>query len=279
MQYNRRNFLRTAGAASLLAIPGSGLLAKVLESSQRFDPGASFSLQKLSTLANSYVYPVCGNFDTGNWQLRFKHYNFYPGTAFEVGTLALGKTTVNDECNFSLNASTAIFDRKIRRFFETKGTLTSCNDVLSTPKKWQISTNTVQPENPGTDFCTLRKLNGTFDKKQLVFKNGSAIIRKVNPPAALSWRYGLVDVVQNMAKNGIEHVSFDLLDAFDTTTTANQMRFDRKQEVMTGLGGSVTFGVYDHTGAGTIPTVYWVDDMNRVVFIISGMEAWILQPQ
>ena len=38
----------------------------------------------------------------------------------------------------------------------------------------------------------------------------------------------------------------------------------------------VEFSVFDVLGDGIIPTVYWVDNYNRVIFIVSGVEAYVL---
>jgi len=53
------------------------------------------------------------------------------------------------------------------------------------------------------------------------------------------------------------------------------VRFRKKQQIDCGTT-KVEFSVFDVLGDGIIPTVYWVDNFNRVVFIITGVEAYVL---
>jgi len=55
------------------------------------------------------------------------------------------------------------------------------------------------------------------------------------------------------------------------------MLFRRKVNLDCGNDRLIDFKVFELTGDGVIPAVYWVDNKNRTVFVVSGMEAFILK--
>jgi hypothetical protein len=72
-----------------------------------------------------------------------------------------------------------------------------------------------------------------------------------------------------------DEIHFSALDEMDMIYEHQYIRLRKYQEIDTG-SGRVNFKVYDVLGDGLIPTVYWVDELDRVVFIINGMEAFVL---
>ena len=101
-------------------------------------------------------------------------------------------------------------------------------------------------------------------------------IRKSYGSLPLGWKWGLPAVVQQMAEASMQELSFALLDEFDAIHHNQKLRFRKDVKLDCGEGQLISFKVFELTGEGVIPTVYWVDNMNRTVFIISGMEAYVL---
>ncbi|MBM4163784.1 MAG: hypothetical protein FJ222_05025 [Lentisphaerae bacterium] len=102
-------------------------------------------------------------------------------------------------------------------------------------------------------------------------------ITKRYGPMPLCWKWGLPAVAQNMAENNIAELRFPVLDEFDAIHKNQTIRFRKKISLDCGDGQWVDFRVFELTGDGVIPTVYWVDNRNRTVFVISGMEAYVLE--
>jgi hypothetical protein len=79
-----------------------------------------------------------------------------------------------------------------------------------------------------------------------------------------------------MAEASMAELQFALLDEFDAIHQHQRMVLRKKVKLDCGVEHPVEFKVFELTGDGVIPTVYWVDNHNRTVFVISGMEAYVL---
>lgn len=67
------------------------------------------------------------------------------------------------------------------------------------------------------------------------------------------------------------------MDAWQTMAFKKEIRFRRKVTIDCGSNRLLDFKVYELTGDGVIPTVYRIDPMNRTVFVVSEMEASVLE--
>ena len=68
---------------------------------------------------------------------------------------------------------------------------------------------------------------------------------------------------------------FSARDEMDMVYDHQYARF-RKEQSMDCGEQVVDFKVFDVLGDGIIPTVYWIDNRHRVVFIVTGTEAFVL---
>lgn len=105
---------------------------------------------------------------------------------------------------------------------------------------------------------------------------GDRKLKKLVSGSPLSWKWGLVSVVQKMAANKTKELQFSTLDEFDALYSNQTLKFRKLLSLDCGDERVLDFKVFELTGDGILPTVYYADDKGRVVFIISGMEAYVI---
>ena len=157
------------------------------------------------------------------------------------------------------------------------GSVQCKNDSTITPEKWTVSSRIALTDD-GSAYAGTGLLNkGAAKNGTIKLKSSGKTIQKSYGSMPLSWKWGLPAVVQNMAKESELELQFAMLDEFDAIYQNQKIRFRKKVTLDCGSDRLIEFRVYELTGDGVIPTVYWVDNLNRTVFVISGMEAFILE--
>lgn len=272
---NRRTFLRNTGLAAVAtAIPGSFMAQILSESGVRVD---EFSIKKIQQLLADYSLPAAQRFSLNEYFLQYNAWALYPGNAISAGTLSIkrektatGARTVLIQkrlANSGIKSKSRGFAYHLISTVETNGT------TFEAPLKWD--TETWIADKNGTDAeGTRSNVTGSVsDKIKINFANRKTITRDC--PQMLVWQRGTIHMVQKMAAENTKNLRFNLLDENYAILPAQEVRF-YKEVILDINNEQHTFKLYDHTGTGTIPFVYWVDRNNRVVFIISGMESYVL---
>ena len=111
------------------------------------------------------------------------------------------------------------------------------------------------------------------NKVQFVCKNKKREV-KIKQPVALSWL--LFDAVQRLPRKKFTPVNFTLIDHFDQVKRNNIISFYNTIEVDLPVGESIKLHSYKQFGKGILPVVYYVDDAGRLLFVISGIETYII---
>ena len=281
--HSRRNFLKSAGLiAGLTQLPlmgwASGFSTLLNEG---VNPANEFSLLKLETILSGYKYPFVDQFSTISFEANYKLYNLYGDNAVFSGEFALisgikGKNRQFEFSNWRL-ANNGIKKRDKEFKYIVSGTVQCKNDSNLFPEKWTVSSRIALTDD-GSAYAGTGLLNkGAAKNGTIELKSSGKTIKKSYGSMPLSWKWGLPAVVQNMAKESELELQFAMLDEFDAIYQNQKIRFRRKVTIDCGSMRLLDFKVYELIGDGLIPTVYWVDPMNRTVFVISGMEASVLE--
>lgn len=280
---SRRNFLKSAGViAGLTQLPLMGWASGFsILMNEGVNPGKEFSLLKLEKILAGYKFPFTDQFSTVSFETAYKLYNIYGDNAVFAGGFALksgikGKHQQFDFSNGRL-ASNGIKKRDQEFKYIVSGKVQCKTDSTFSPEKWTVSSRIALAED-GPAYA------GTGFRNKGVAENGFVSLttpgKRIKIPYGsklLSWKWGLPAVVQNMAKESLQELQFAMLDEFDAIYQNQKIRLRRKVTIDCGSERLLDFKVYELTGDGIIPTVYWVDPMNRTVFVVSGMEAYLLE--
>ena len=283
---NRRRFLQNAGVGALgLLIP-----KQVFSSSfgllyhDGVNPGREYSLLKMERILPDYKIPPLSNFSSDNFGLSYTLYNFYQELAMTAGSFEITKKdgstpTFRVTCIRKATADIRIEDEnytgKFRGYYIFKGQITARNDLLASPVKWECETKIADELNGLPYLNTLHRWKGSFKKGRVYYQSDSQRIIKIPARQDLTWKWGVISLVQKMAEQSVREIHFSALDELDMIYEHQYARFRKKQLIDCGKT-KVEFTVFDVLGDGIIPTVYWLDNFNRVIFIISGVEAYVL---
>jgi len=278
----RRRFLKRlgiiAGITQVPLISWSAGISTLLNIG--LNPSGEFSLLKLEKILADYNYPFVDQLSTIPSEANFRLYNLYGNNAVFSGEFALISEIKEESRQFEFSnwriANVGIKNRNPEFQYIVSGKVKCKTDSTFSPEKWTISSGITRVED-GSFYA------GTGFRNKGVAKNGSIslttpgkTIKKPYGNMPLSWKWGLPVVVQNMAKESLEELQFAMLDEFDVIYQNQKIRYRRKVTIDCGSNRLLDFKIYELTGDGIIPTVYWVDPMNRTVFVISGMEAYVL---
>lgn len=276
--YNRRNFIRNTGlTAAAAAMPGK-LLSSAFAPfyADQFDPGEEFSLLKLKAIFPDYQYPRADQHSTGEFDLNFRLYNCYGKAVRHAGSFSFkkqgGTLPVYDVRSVRMvSADHPPAQRKFDYYFN--GRIITQDDALATPLSWKCDTRVAKGADEPPYMNSGHKWEGSYKEGVVKYTSGDVHLKKAVPHENLSWKWGLINLVQKMDPK--DEIHFSALDEMDMIYEHQYTRFRKYQEIDTG-SGRVNFKVYDVLGDGIIPTVYWVDELDRAVFIINGMEAFAL---
>lgn len=279
----RRNFLKITGlAAGLVQLPlwgwSSGFAAML---SQGLNPSGEFSLLKLEKLLSGYKFPSTNQFSTVSFKSAYQLYNLYGDNAVFAGEFFLesgmkGKDRWFDFLNWRL-AAEGIKNKDQKFMYVVSGHVKCKTDPTFSPEKWNVLSRIARSAD-GVAFGGTGIINeGKATGGEITLKTSGKTIKKTFGSEPLSWKWGLPAVMQNMAESSMEELRFSALDEFDAVHQIQKIRFRRNVKINCGNQQLIDFKVFELTGDGVIPTVYWVDNMNRTVFVISGMEAFVLE--
>lgn len=280
---NRRTFLKKVGVvAGLSQLPVSGWLTGFSNLfAEGIHPAGDFSLLKLEQLLSGYQYPFIDQFSTTSFKTEYSLYNLYGNNSVFAGEFFLQSETKGKSRRFDFSigrlANAGIKKRDQEFKYLVSGRVQCKNNSFFSPENWDISSRIIQAGNE-TAF------RGTWIKNKGEAKNGIINISTHGKPIEkslgsmpLSWKWGLPAVVQNMTESSLEKLRFSVLDEFDAIHRNQTLKHKKRVPLDCGEGHMIDFHVFELTGDGVIPTVYWVDNLNRTVFVISGMEAFVLK--
>lgn len=284
----RRNFFRNMGIAAVgLSLPLHGVASSVYDfladtdtEMLRLGHANEFSLLKLERLLPEYSYPLLESFDTNAYKHKYKLYNMYMTFDTYSGDFEIDAKAKGSEIDFSVVssrlASLGQKDKSQPFSYYVWGNITAQNNLYATPLKWDLQSKIARNSiNEEPYYNTGLKIKGYKERKKIhVSENSINRIVKI-PNKNLSWKWGAIHMVQKMAENGIVSTKFSSIDEMDIVYDLQQLKL-RREKLLPYGDKQLKFKIYDLTGDGVVPTVYWVDEYNRVVFIVTGQESFML---
>ncbi len=89
-------------------------------------------------------------------------------------------------------------------------------------------------------------------------------------------KWAMIDAVQRLPKENFAAVPINFIKDYDKILGPQYLRFGGKFN--TELKGQpLTLYKYERVGQGVVPCVYWVNENDRCILIVSGMEIYCLQ--
>ncbi|WP_352423249.1 hypothetical protein [Proteiniphilum sp.] len=272
----RRLFLKkSAISACALSLPWQALFSSVND--PHFEPWKQtdeFSIRKLDNILGEYNWPVPSNFNPLSYKSHYKAISLVQGV--EQGLLVFEKRRESAKTKYLFQ-----MQRYIPNGFTytVTGKLHPVDGNIPWVQDWESSSMVCRKETQTPWLKSNRFIEGKRERKEvLIFEKGNEKRVKINIDTPLTWKWGMIDLIPIMAAANIKSLSFATLDETDIIYSEQKARFRKNISLSDGKGGNrkINFNVYDVTGVGVIPTVYWVDEFGRTVFIITGTEGYLL---
>ncbi len=257
-----------------------------------------FSLQPLVPALRGLLPPQSVPDPHGAWSAQFALYTLAPRPSAQ-GKLTLSrtpnKTSVEFQTHYELHCGSKVM-------FLAHGRTRCATDALATPREWSVTTQQ-RDANDNTAALVSGRLRGAYDGRRIVLSEYGRE-ETVEAPAALGWCWGLFDAVQRLAVNSEDGQThrFTLLDHFDQIKPGHTLRLRKRCRVTLGTklvveeqatalehgtvyrpqrvehgGTAVDCVVFEQTGRGILPIVYWCTTDGCLLVVSSGLEAYVRQ--
>ncbi len=230
-----------------------------------------FSLHRLAFVLSRYAPPEGGFNPFGQWNLKYTYHSLGYWYFRRQGSLHIERKRQDDGVLFSFNCM-RLGRTGYNHYISAK--VLARDDPLSTPLSWTMEAKLATgPDATPYLLSGIRKTAQFRDGALTVTCNGDSEVTHI--PGDYTCKWSLIDVVQRLLNASTERRSFSLVDEFDEVRHHQTIAYRTSANVpLKGMPRNLT--AYEHLGEGVIPTVYWVDEFGRALFVVSGVEAFVL---
>lgn len=234
-----------------------------------------FTLNVVAPHLKKFRPPTGAHDPRGDWMMRYVVYTLgsIRGHGGSVGSLELRRRAASGGPTAKLSVD---YQKRVPPGMIHKVTaeITFREDALATPERWTYAAEIAGPEGSPLKHTRLEK-SATAAGEAIEISDGEHRRRLgVTPPYAISW--ALFEAVGRLPQQRFEPLSFTLLDDFDQVKPRQTLSFRQNADVLFGER-TVRLTAYDHLGEGIVPWIYWVDEAGRLLFAVSGLEAYLAE--
>ena len=221
--------------------------------------------------------PPAGPFDpAGAWEQQYGMFTLAgrAASAKRVGSLKL-RRAVGQKGNVALHVQ---YDKQATGGGQqvTGELYTHVDRPLSTPRKWTFHARLLDASGKPIPRTTVSKTADVADGRIRIADAQEARTIAVAGPYTVNWC--LFDAVQRLAREKTKPIEFTLIDHFDQPKPEHVLAWRGKMDVVVAGGKTIPACVYEQLGRGNVPWVYWTDQRGRLLFIVAGLEAYVLEP-
>ena len=157
----------------------------------------------------------------------------------------------------------------------TTATMRCAADALCTPRSWTIEAETFDARMKPIALSRVAE-SGVVKGKTVEVSRGERRYKRPLPTPFTS-DFSLFDAVQRLGGAKTQPMTFALLQDLDEIKEGQRLSY--RQTVDFDVGGkSLTLRCYQQIGRGILPYRYYVDPRGRLLFAVSGIRAYILDP-
>ena len=258
------------------------------------------SLQHFAGILEKVKPPTDSFSADGSWRESFVAWTCPRASAGRVGTVTLTHTPAeNDTVQL-----TSTFDRTLGpggRHVTTER-IHYRRAELPTPERWTIESRGFDADGSPVEAFSI-KLDTRVENGRFTLRSGSKELQRFALPGGLPWtcRWLLFDAVRRLPRRGGERREFTFLAHGETPKSPHVIAWRQSTNLVLGArfrtryvpdrhleagtiyrpvaapegGQAIPMHVFEHVGPGLLPTVYWVDHQGRLLFVVSGLEAYV----
>lgn len=238
------------------------------------DPAAeAFSLGRIGPLVAGYRPPEAPFDAAGDWRHHYRLYSVAPRRLQQTGALVVRRTRLAPGRGVRLGLD-GRRDAISGFSYYVRARLDSAADRLGTPASWEVETKLASsPDEPGYLGSGMLKRAEVGGGRLVLTTGGHRQEQRLEGPFTCKW--ALVDAVQRWPRDRPATFPFTLVDEFDQVRLGQLLVIRAPQPVaLSGQTRPLTPIV--HVGTGVLPAVYWTDAGGRLLFVVMGLEAYVL---
>jgi hypothetical protein len=237
-------------------------------------PSDIFNLNIITPHLSGFKPPQAAFEPRGDWSLSYDVHSL-TGYWPPVGKLQIHRQSVSDD-TFDLCVNyTKILQDDYRHI--VVGRILCRSDELASPVEWSFDFSTVAADGTLVPNTALKQ-SAVCRNDRIEFTDSKGFVRRVGIRTPFTINWALLEAVQRLPHLQFEPPQFTLLDQFDLPKPNQTVSYRTTAAVMLGKE-ETRLHAYDHIGEGIVPWVYWVSDAGRLLFAISGIEAYVLNSQ
>jgi hypothetical protein len=194
------------------------------------------------------------------------------GPPLMVGTFSV-KRTPNGSRGFQLDVMTQRSAQSGFSHFQ-RATMQCSVNALASPSSWVFETKMAKAAEDKPYLESGRTRNASVADGTLVVRSGSRVHKTpIAPDYSNEW--SLWEAVQRLSGDKLKPISYTLIDEYDTPQSGHTLTY-RGQQQVDCQSGPLKLTSYMDIGQAVVPTTYWVDEHNRLIFMCSGLQVYVL---
>jgi len=158
----------------------------------------------------------------------------------------------------------------------TTARLKCAADALCTPRSWQIEAQTLTVDMKPFARSRVAESASVRGQTIAITRGGRRLERRL--PTPFTSDFSLFDAVQRLPKEKTRPMAFALLQDLDQVKEGQRLSYRERIRFEVG-GKELALHCYQQIGQGILPYRYYVDARGRLLVAISGIQAYIFDPQ
>lgn len=197
-----------------------------------------------------------GSFDPdGEWEQTYRIWLVGRG---DSGFLHIERKPASNGASIDLDIEMLVL-QAARTVHRTKVKLQCADDTLSTPQVWEMESGILDRDLQPIEITTVKNTVTSNDR------------------AASTSNWSLFDAVQRLPGRDTRPLEFSLLEDLDLMKTGQRFSYWKSMDFHVN-DNTLHLTGYQQIGHGILPYQYWVDHQHRLLFVISGIRAYIFDP-
>jgi len=235
-----------------------------------------YPLRSLATVLPRFQ-PPRGAFDpAGSWRNVYGVYTLASRTgpaARRVGSLAVERSAGSDgQAAWKVSYGKTLAGGTQKVSGELHG---PADDALAAPRSWSFRIRLLDGAGRALARANVDGRAACRDGEVTVAYGAQR--RAFHVPGRYTVNWCLFDAVQRLGGKGRKPISFTLIDHFDQPKPGTSLAFRAENVVAVAGGRALRTQAYEQLGPGNVPWVYWVDGRGQLLFVVAGLEGYVLE--
>lgn len=232
-----------------------------------------FSLRKVAGLLEHYTPPpVAGFAAAGNWKQEYSMFLLDPMVSINSGAFSIERSLKGTQ-HFAMTVQMRTYG--ISGFSLFQHAVLQCRtDMLAAPVSWEFETKMARRPGDKPYLLSGRHRSAKVSDGYLMIRDKLRTSKTmIHGPYSNEWT--LLEAVQRLPGQAMKKIHYTLIDEYDTPQPDHNLEFRTRAKISVANGPLHLVGYYD-LGRAVIPTVYWVDQHGRLIFVCTGLVVYAL---